>query len=641
VLLAVRRALFIVVAALVLLPGAAEAYYVDISITGAGRVYETTDANELDEHCPDAVEGFASPGTTPTGTLGASCRAGDASGDYGWGWIVRYVAEPAAGYRFDGWVSDGRTSPRAVACDGSNAGAACQFATHESLQLRARFVDDTPPAMQSLTGPNQVVNGPATFTFSAAADPTFGSFECRVAGVHDWQSCTSGRQENPSSGTYTFQVRARDSSNNVSAEMTTQWTVDKTMPETTLLPSGPHGFTNSRTAQFDFTGNEAGTFVCSLDGVRQACGSGQTYTGLADGTHTFTVAARDTAGNEDPSPASRSFTVDTAPPVTTLNASGPSGPTSSASATFQFSSEPDATFTCALNGDETPCNSGTKSYNGLPDGTYTFTVAATDRAGNDDGTPATRTFTVDTVAPNTILTNAVGPSGSTASRTARFEFSSPDATASFRCSLDGAAPSPCTSPVELSDLAVGSHTFSVVAVDTATNQDASPATRTWTVTAPPASSTAGGSGSAAGDAPQPPSASGGLPQPTTAANTSPRSGDSTSVTPPPTIAGPSRGTARLDRRGRFTIPGLKVRCPAGCAVSVRVTGSRRLVVASARLTPNRQGALRVMVSKKGLAAVRRAKRLRTTVVVTVTPSGGGAKLTKRLTVTLRAPKRGA
>ena len=153
---------------------AAQAWYVDISITGAGRVYETTDADELDEHCPDAIEGFASPGTTPTGTLGASCRAGDAGGDYGYGWVVRYVAEAAAGYRFAGWQSDGRTNPGPVLCDGSGgsssyAGAVCQFATFQNLQTRARFVDDTDPSMSSLTGPNQVVNGPATFTFSAAA----------------------------------------------------------------------------------------------------------------------------------------------------------------------------------------------------------------------------------------------------------------------------------------------------------------------------------------------------------------------------------------------------------------------------------------------------------------------------------------
>ena len=164
-------AALVAVAAFLLIAPAAQAWYVDISITGAGRVYETTDANELDEHCPDSIEGFASPGTTPTGTTGASCRAGDAGGDYGYGWVVRYVAEPAAGYRFAGWQSDGRTNPGPVLCDGADgssnySGTACQFATFANLQTRARFVDDTNPAMSSLSGPNATVSGAATFTLS-------------------------------------------------------------------------------------------------------------------------------------------------------------------------------------------------------------------------------------------------------------------------------------------------------------------------------------------------------------------------------------------------------------------------------------------------------------------------------------------
>ena len=64
--------------ALVMGAAPAHAWYVDVTINGAGRVYETTDANEIDEHCPQyPEEGFSSPGTTPTGVLGATCRAGD------------------------------------------------------------------------------------------------------------------------------------------------------------------------------------------------------------------------------------------------------------------------------------------------------------------------------------------------------------------------------------------------------------------------------------------------------------------------------------------------------------------------------------------------------------------------------------
>lgn len=390
-----------------LLPAAAQAYYVDISITGAGRVYETTDADELDEHCPDAIEGFASSSTTPTGTLGASCRAGSATGDYGWQWVVRYVAEPAAGYRFAGWQSDGRTNPGPVLCDGSGgssnySGAACQFATSADLQIRARFVDDTAPAMASLTGPNQTVNGPATFTFSATADATLRRFECRVGGVHEWQSCSSGYASNPATGSYTLQVRAVDWSGNISPESTWDWTVDKVAPETSL-GAGPSGTERSTSATFEFSSNEAGSFVCSLDGVEVGCGSPKAYSGLSQGSHTFSVRARDVAGNEDGSPVVRTWTVDSEAPETAIGAGGPSGSTTATTAEFAFTSEPGVTFRCQLDSQpvEVGCTSP-RGYSGLAVGPHTFKVWATDVAGNADGSPATRTWTVET-------TEATGP----------------------------------------------------------------------------------------------------------------------------------------------------------------------------------------------------------------------------------------
>jgi hypothetical protein len=412
----------LVVAFVLAAPSVAHAYYVDISITGAGRVYETTDADELDEHCPDLIEGFASPGTTPTGSVGATCRAGDASGDYGWNWVVRYVAEPAAGYRFDGWHSDGRTNPGPVLCDGSNgssdySGSACQFATTADLQIRARFVDDTAPAMSTLNGPNQPVNGAATFTFSAAADPTFRLFQCRIGGVHEWQTCSSGYAPNLSTGSYTLQVRAVDWSGNQSSESTWNWTVDKVAPETSLATSGPSGTVASSSATFEFSSNESGTFICSLNGTQVGCGSPKEYTNLAPGNYTFTVRARDLAGNEDSSPAVRTWTVDTVAPETTLASSGPTGSTTATSAEFEFSSEPGVTFRCQLDSQavEVGCISP-RGFSGLGFGTHTFKVWATDGAGNADPTPATRTWTV--TSPDTGTSSGGTPSGGTPDTTA-------------------------------------------------------------------------------------------------------------------------------------------------------------------------------------------------------------------------------
>jgi hypothetical protein len=66
---------------------------------------------------------------------------------------------------------------------------------------------------------------------------------------------------------------------------------------------------------------------------------------------------------------------------------------------------------------------------------------------------------------------------------ATFSFSASEP-ATFQCRLDGAAFTPCTSPVTYEDLPTGTHSFQVVAIDGSLNVDASPAQRTWTVLAP-------------------------------------------------------------------------------------------------------------------------------------------------------------
>ena len=94
-------------------------------------------------------------------------------------------------------------------------------------------------------------------------------------------------------------------------------------------------------------------------------------------------------------PASGAGT-DTTPPETTIT-SGPSGPVTGTTATFEFASnEPGSTFQCQLLPLEPASANCTspKDYSGLTAGTgYTFTVWATDASGNADASPATRTFT--------------------------------------------------------------------------------------------------------------------------------------------------------------------------------------------------------------------------------------------------------
>lgn len=62
-----------------------------------------------------------------------------------------------------------------------------------------------------------------------------------------------------------------------------------------------------------------------------------------------------------------------------------------------------------------------------------------------------------------------------------FTFFSDNPSATFECSLDAAAFAPCASPVSLTGLALGAHTYEVRAVTPDGQVDATPASYTWTI----------------------------------------------------------------------------------------------------------------------------------------------------------------
>jgi hypothetical protein len=189
---------------------------------------------------------------------------------------------------------------------------------------------------------------------------------------------------------------------------------------------------------------------------------------------------------------------DASPPDTTIS-DAPPDPSASTAATFSFAGSDNQTETSGL---EFECRLGNQdeadfvaclspqSYTDLSLGTYTFEVRAVDLAGNNDPTPAMYVWTVeeppppaDTTPPETTIFS--GPDTVTTDTSATFILSADEPDPAFECSLDGAAFTGCISPVEYTGLAVGGHTFLVRASDAAGNTDASPASYTWTVEAPP------------------------------------------------------------------------------------------------------------------------------------------------------------
>src|SRR5215218_3520905 len=102
-----------------------------------------------------------------------------------------------------------------------------------------------------------------------------------------------------------------------------------TTPPDTSIDSGPSGTFTNPSASFTFSSSEAGsTFECKLDGGSfGSCTSPKSYTSLSDGSHTFSVRAKDSAGNVDSTPAARTWTVSTAPvsQTVTLNSVADAG----------------------------------------------------------------------------------------------------------------------------------------------------------------------------------------------------------------------------------------------------------------------------------------------------------------------------
>jgi peptidase M23-like protein len=92
------------------------------------------------------------------------------------------------------------------------------------------------------------------------------------------------------------------------------------------ITSGPEGKVASGDATFTFTANQPASFRCSLDSAPLAtCSSPVSYTGLADGDHSFTVQAnnRDAAGVPYTDDDTRRWTIDRSTPPPPPPPTGP------------------------------------------------------------------------------------------------------------------------------------------------------------------------------------------------------------------------------------------------------------------------------------------------------------------------------
>jgi hypothetical protein len=347
---------------------------------------------------------------------------------------------------------------------------------------RSFVIDNAPPTTTIDSSPPAQSNA-ASGSFAFSANEAVTGFECSVDGG-SFAACASPHPYGPLlDGPHTFDVKAvADLAGNAGTTTSYGWTID-TLPPDTSLTSNPPALSNTSSPSFGFSATQTGsTFECSLDGAAfTPCPNPQTYSGVADGPHTFQVQAVDPAGNVDPSPDSYSWTIDATPPDTTIGPSQPALLTTATGATFDFSStELPATFQCSLDGAPFSSCSSPKSYAGLADGSHTFQARAIDTATNTDPTPASYTWTIDTTPPVTSIGPTMPPAN-TSSSNATFDLGSNEAGSTFECRLDGAPFGACASPASYAGLPDGAHTFDVRATDQAGNLDTTPASYSWSI----------------------------------------------------------------------------------------------------------------------------------------------------------------
>jgi predicted phage tail protein len=286
-------------------------------------------------------------------------------------------------------------------------------------------------------------------------------------------------------GAYTFAVRATDVAGNTGDPASSVYVLD-TSPPVTAITSGPAPFSSEQNPEWSFTSEAEATTECELSstlgGVLQPfapCVSPQSYdlAGQPDDSYTLSVRATDPAGNLGPT-SSSGYSLDTSGPTSSISSS-PASPGNSLSPSWGFTAEAGATTECELSGGAgvlspwTPCLSP-QSFNltGQPDGPFTFSVRATDAAGNI-GAPASNTYTLDTSAPATSITSAPTSPGS--SRDPSWTFTTePGAATQCELSRGGVVLTPwssCVSPAthSLDGQADGTYTFRVRATDGAGN----------------------------------------------------------------------------------------------------------------------------------------------------------------------------
>jgi hypothetical protein len=346
---------------------------------------------------------------------------------------------------------------------------------------RAPTPTPAPTTTPDTTNPVVTINTPANGASYSQGAVVNASYSCSDSGS-GIDSCVgtvaNGSPINTSTlGNRTFTVTATDNAGNTTTVTRTYTVVDTyTVGDTTdpvvtiITPANGASYSQGAVVNASYSCSDSGSGIDSCVGT---VANGSPINTSTLGNRTFTVTATDNAGNT--TTVTRTYTVvDTTDPVVTIITPA----VGLLTARVLWSN---ASYSCSDSGSGIDSCVGTVA-NGSPIntstlGNRTFTVTATDNAGNT--TTVTRTYTVvDTTDPVvTIITPASGASYSQGAVV----------NASYSCSDSGSGIDSCVgtvangSPINTSTL--GNRTFTVTATDNAGNTRV--VTHTYTVVPPP------------------------------------------------------------------------------------------------------------------------------------------------------------
>ncbi|MSM38917.1 MAG: hypothetical protein GJT30_04750 [Geobacter sp.] len=309
----------------------------------------------------------------------------------------------------------------------------------------------------------------------------------------------------PVNNTYQILARATDVAGNTATTSAITAIISNPLPSATIVSPAAGAFVNGLSLAISGTAL-AGNPVLGLSRVEISIDGGTTWQ-AAGGTTTWTYTAAlpqhpsgyvpafaikaraiDGIGNVQTPSTDIAITVDNESPTSAIASPVTGSYLRGGSATIQgtasdvglgvqrveISTDGGTTWSTA-----TGTASWSYSWTLPADGVYVIMSRAVDSiVGNVQNPPASISVTVDNTAPHTTLT--LTPANPSNTATPAFGFSA-DESATFRCSVDNGTEFACTSPLTLSALLGGNHSFKVYAVDLAGNVDPAPPTYAWTI----------------------------------------------------------------------------------------------------------------------------------------------------------------